>query len=154
MASSLKLWTLTLAVAITAMGSANADSKTYVNVTGDFGYTPNNCDESLPISQGGVCFPAGHITPDAEGTATITVTDNLLNPVSALHCEDQNLDAVCETEREPGEWFCGTHTIRTDEDWDLSANVLIIIDGPVFGNPVTSVCATLSASTFGVVDHT
>jgi hypothetical protein len=147
-------WTLTLAAAaLAAMEPATADPRSYVNASGDSGTaTMPDCDGSLGLGLGSACFPAGHVQPDADGTATITLTDSFLSPVSGVHCDDADGDSICE-QREIGEWFCGTHTIRDGEDWHAGDQIIIVVDGPVFGNPILSPCGTLSTATTGIISH-
>ena len=142
-----------MALAVLAAVPAQADGRDYVNATGDFGILPTNCDGALTLSQGGVCFPGGHVTPNADGQATITILDQFFNPVSAFHCHDLDFDAVCGEAHDPAEQFCGTHTLRVGEDWNVEDQILILIDGPIFGNPVNSVCGTFSMGLIGTVAH-
>jgi hypothetical protein len=137
---------VTLAVAafaITAFGTVSAHPKTYVNVTGDQVIVPTDCDEALGVAQGGVCWQAGHVVQGS----TISISDTVTNPTSGFYCSP-----TCGATPGGGIPFCGS--IKTGLAAPVQGQVIVFLDGPVFGNPVTSVCLTASLGTTGTINHT
>lgn len=142
-----------LTALVLGLGAASAHPREYLNVAGDTPLIPFDCDdESLP-SVGVVCFAAGHIVADAEGRAFISITDDLTAVASAFHCVDADGDFVCGEERESVETFCGTHEMVVGVDWDGIEQVIVFLDGPLFGNLATSACGETSVATSGEVTH-
>lgn len=143
---TVRAW-LVLLVVVGLSVPAGAHPKAYVNLTGDVTMVPNDCDGSIGVSQGGVCFPGGHIVPDLQGRATLTVGDATAVPVSGCYQQPVGSAPLCRP-------FCGSITIDRHVDWDPSENVEIFIDGPVQGSPAYSACGiTVSMGTTGHVYH-
>lgn len=137
------------AFAVAGLGIATADTREYVNVTGDQQLI---CDETgATISQGGFCYPAGHVAADGSGQATVSIIDDLISPTSGYFCQDLDADTFCDEGTDV--LFCGSLTLTSGAGWDESGSIVVFIDGPVFGNPVLSVCGTLSAGTHGFGNH-
>jgi hypothetical protein len=132
-----------LATALVA-GPAAAHPKQYVNVTGDVVIVPLNCEGFLPITQGGVCFPAGHVTPDPQGKATLQITDTVALPTSACYQQDNGMSCIP---------FCATFTLVSGINWIPERRVEVFIDGPLWGNHFVSVCGQWSQGTVGHVTH-
>jgi hypothetical protein len=141
------------ALAIAGMGMVTADSRSYINVTGD---QLLMCDfDGAGSNQGGVCFESGHITADPNGQATVTLTDDFTSPASMFICQDFNGDGICpEGPGESSVEACGSYTLTDGVDWNSGAALLIWVDGLVFGNPAISVCGTLSNAVQGSISHT
>jgi hypothetical protein len=138
---------MALAVAIALGAVATAHPHNYVNVTGDLIL---DCDDSNGFSQGGVCIATGHVAADATGGASVTVVDDNTSPVSAYYCQDLDGDQSCGDFATP---FCATMNIQSGSNWDQSSDIIVFIDGPVFGNPVLSACGSLSIGVTGTVTH-
>lgn len=138
------------ALVLASLGTANASSREYVGLTGD---VVTVCyGDGSSISVGAVCWDGGSITPDQNGQATVSLADDVVNPVSGTYCQDLNNDHLCgdATVGEPFAFFCGGVTLTDGTDWTSSATTTIFIDGPVFGSPAFSTCGlTDSMGTHG-----
>lgn len=123
-------------------------------------------------SFGGVRFCAGHISPDLTGQATVSIADDVVNPSSAVYCQDLNANSLCGEQDvisglrvEPRLHFCAAFTLSTPIDltpraswdtnnWDPASDVLVFNDSPGTGNPTNSPCGlTYSGATHGFVNH-
>jgi len=102
----------------------------------------------LGFDVGGACLPSGFIVPVDDGTGTIEIRDALLNPTSAFYCQDGNADAMCDGASVP---FCDSIVLTSGQDWNPGVEVLVLIAGPLFGNPLLSPCGALSLGTTGLV---
>jgi len=131
-------------VLILALPVAFAHEKGYVNVTGDQLIAPKNCDDEVGFSQGGVCYPAGHIQPDPMGQAFVGISDNKFQPTSG--CWQQNA--------QPCHPFCGDTTLDVNQGWDPGSELLVFVDGVAFGNPLISSCGPIfTTGVWGIVYH-
>lgn len=131
-------------------GGAQAHPHTYVGLVGDLVLL---CDPlGLGVDVGGVCFESGHAIPDTMGRVTFSVQDELLNPVSGRICVDENADSVCGGPGESFTPFCGSVTL-VNVLGPFSGPVLIHLDGPINGNPLTSPCGGLSVALIGTASH-
>jgi hypothetical protein len=137
-----------LAVALAGLGvlgTADAHTKSYVNVTGDVVLSARFCDDLVSPSQGGVCYPGGHIRTD-DGVALVGIADQTTQPTSG--CYQQDLGFTCQR-------FCGSIVLSKNGNWFPDRRVEIFVDGPVWGNPLTSPCGFRhSQGTWGHVWHT
>jgi hypothetical protein len=126
--------------------SVAAHAKDYVNVTGDQFILPNDCNDEIGISQGGVCFSGGHIAPDANGRATVSLWDKKFSPTSGCH---QQAGRPCEP-------FCGSFVLQEGAGWDPAKALDVFVDGPVFGNFLLSPCGFgwWTQGVLGQVTHT
>lgn len=100
---------------------------------------------------GGVCYPAGHVTPGSTNNAIITISDNWVNPVSALYCQDNNDDGFCGGASDHTEFFCNSVVLTKDDNWDTAVEVQVYFNGVVNGNPILSECGAMA--TVGEVAH-
>lgn len=139
---------LGIVACLAAFGTASAHPHEYVAVGVDVGPT---CDgfTTLPNS-GGVCIPTSHLVPSATGIVTFTIVDDLTDPTSGFLCIDQDGDNVCDEDINSA--FCDTVSV-SDDALATAPWVIIFVDGPVLGNPVLSVCASVSTGTHGFIDH-
>lgn len=164
MARGLLVLVLALTLAATAHADHNdaAHSKKYVNATGDFTQLRASCgpprEDGSPDGIGGVCFGAGAITPNpTTGWAQITIADLLHNPASAYACQNGDQDLFCGEETgDYRERFCGaTQFLSTAFTWNPGLPVYVLVDGPIFGNPVLSPCTfpETSMAAKGTVQH-
>lgn len=62
------------------------------------------------------------------------------------------LSTLCDID-ESRSHFCGSVAVEVDVNWDPAYDVFVLIDGPVFGNPLTSPCGQHSAGVVGSVGH-
>jgi len=136
-------------VAVSAVVMAHPQA--YVNVVGDELVDCDILGDGGTLNQGGACYEAGHVAAAADGSAAVTIADNLLSPTSGYY--DQDLDGDGTGDGVFAAGFCGTHALQSGVNWDESGAILVWADGAVFGNPVLSVCGTLSSTVQGVVDH-
>lgn len=106
-------------------------------------------------SIGGVCLAPDEVIPvGSPGQATIGVSDDGLQPVSAIYCQDIDGDAACGEGGEPFGQFCTSKILTVGPAWDPTLPVQVYVDGPVMGNPVNSVCdSLLSMGSNGKVTH-
>jgi hypothetical protein len=150
------VWALmALSLLVLASESASAECQEYLlplDVVGVCVY-PGSISPQLPakvcVGQSDFIFGPGTVDPD--GTGTILISDDLVSPVSGAVCQDLDGDAVCG-EGEPSLPFCGAAEITFGPNWDATANLIVHVDGPLHGNPVTSTCGTtLSMGTHGWV---
>jgi hypothetical protein len=157
---------------------AAADPREYIvppNQGAGLSISMTSCEPRGP-SVGAVRFCAGHISPDVNGAASISIEDDLNAPVSGVYCQDLDGDQLCGegqfppdgTRIEPRHEFCGSMVLDSPMDptpradwavhnWDpfgFNADVLIFIDGIADGNPATSRCGfVFSYGTHGWVWH-
>jgi hypothetical protein len=139
-----------------APNPADGQEHGYVG-SGDQGGQCSAANLGLGIGLGLVCLPGGHVQPDTEGFAIVVIEDTLNTPVSGFICQDSVGDGCIHVNfGELGIPFCGSVAIATPSAggrWDPSLDLLVFIDGPVFGNPAVSPCGTLSAGFGGHVSH-
>lgn len=108
----------------------------------------------------------GHLTPDDQLRNRIDILDIATAQVSALYCQDLDEDAFCgegppPLQLEPRIRFCATLTLQApfvpppfpQGNWDPDHNVIILIDNPATGNPISGPCQTASFGTMGDVLH-
>jgi hypothetical protein len=122
-------------------GAAAADSKNYINAS-IIGDVVVDCDNEADTGAclGGAIFPAGHVTGDANGLATISLTDNFKPLVSGL------LRQGASAGDQP---FCGTIAWTVDNSLD----VIVFTDGVVFGSVLSPCGLGDSSAVQGTVDH-
>lgn len=138
------LWVFPVLMGLSLPGLVEAHSTSYVGGTGDVAIVHVSCGLVQPTA-GGVCFPPGHIQPDQNGKATVTIVDTFINPVSG--CYQQDLGFTCIR-------FCGSIVLTSGVNWFPDRRVEIYVDGPVNGNPFTSPCGFRnSPGTTGFVTH-
>jgi hypothetical protein len=138
------LFLLSTALMVTIATDAAAHPQTYVNVTGDLLLICDVLGDGGSLNLGGVCYPAGHIVPDANGMSSVCIVDDLFAPTSGFFQQDGGL----------GFPFCGCANLASGINWDPGSSVMVFIDGPVFGNPLLSLCGTFSMGLIGTVTHT
>lgn len=149
-----------MTLGILAAGVADAHSKSYTGWDDAFNVSIPQCPlHDFDVFVGIVCYRGGHITPNANGQATISITDSITSPLSGFVCQDLDADDLCGEggQLELSVQFCGSATI-TDvahgDVWVPQAPLLIFIDGPLFGNLLASSCGTTYSGGFaGTVDH-
>lgn len=100
---------------------------------------------------GGACIEAGHAVANPSGKLTVLVSDGVTNPVSAQYCQNTNTDFLCGGSGEPIIHFCASLTLQEHDNWDPAYDIIVLVDGPLFGNPATTPCIPLTAS-FGVAN--
>lgn len=146
--------------------TAAADPRTYTGVTDQlysvgFGSLAVDCsDAPLGLNPGFVCFPSGHIQPDAGLTASVIIRDELMGAVSGYYCQDLNGDSICGGGGEFDERFCAALTLfhvdagTPEVNWNPSFAVRVYVDGPLAGSPLLSPCGSqASVGVIGTVEH-
>jgi hypothetical protein len=133
---------------VAVSGVAAAHTQSYVNITGDILVICDILGDGSELNEGGACLAAGHV---AGPTASITIADDILSPTSGFY--DQDLDGDGTGDGVVAAGFCGSITLNSGVNWDESGSIIIWADGPIFGNPLLSVCGTLSLTVLGTVSH-
>lgn len=130
--------------------------------------------DTLGFTIGGIKYCGGHIAPDGAGDNQVSLSDDLVSPVSATYCQDLNNDARCGADNdippdglrdEPRANFCGSIVLDSPIDltsraewpsanWDPDVAVLFFVHAPGTGNAAVSPCGTLySGATTGSGNH-
>ena len=150
---------VSICLGMVAFGSSPsvADPRQYVNTSGDALVV---CDSlGFGFSNGGVCFEPGHVLPDGNGEAILTIFDDFNNVVSGVACQDLNGDTFCggQGSAELREPFCIQGVITSawfGGSWQEWAELRVFVDGPILGNPALSSCGPMfSPGVSGRVDH-
>lgn len=163
-----------LVLGVVAFGAvATSHPQSWINITGDqlLDCNPDAIPEEAgggdlgvwpADGQGGACFAAGDVLPDADGLATVFVFSDQVADASAYYGQDVDGDGSSD----PASFiFCNTADLEVfvgdpgdparTGNWDPLFASLVWIDGPVFGNAALSACGTLySGSVSGTIDHT
>lgn len=135
------------------------------------------------LNLGGVCVAAGHIVPDEDNRASISIVDDINTLAVGFYCQDLNGDGFCggtilddpeslpdhlfQGQRsEPLVPFCGTMDLdaplepglRTTAGWSVGFNWDPTSDVFVFLRAPVAVdgvsCGILSGGSHGFLDHT
>jgi hypothetical protein len=127
--------------ALLMAGAAHADPQQYVNAM-IYGDVQVNCtlNPDTGICLGGAIWAAGHVNGDANGLATVSLTDDLKPLVSGL------LRQGASAGDQP---FCGTIT------WTLNTGLAVIVftDGVVFGTALSPCGIGDFSAVAGTVGH-
>lgn len=137
-------------LAMMTVGGAGAHSISYINPVG--GEMLTYCDSrhaALDLYVGGACFAAGHIVPDVDGFAVISVVDDIVTPSFTLG-QDPNGDGLYENLQHA----CGSAVVDADSNWDPLIPIVVFVHGPVFGAAFDPCGAPISWGISGSVDHT
>jgi hypothetical protein len=156
-------WLAAAALVAVSMGTVSAHPHEYVGGGDVLVFGIDDPEDGIVIGFGAAWLAAGETLPDVDGVGSVTITDDLISPAGGLYCQDLNADTVCGDDGtiggvvEPALLFCGSAQFggTTTTAWDQNFEVVIFVDGPIFGSPAFSTCGvgTDSMGTHGFVNH-
>ncbi len=119
---------------------------------------PDAIDQLLGLEErqfGGAKFCPGHIVPNGYGEASLSISDDLVYPVSGTVCNVDQYGCIGRTIQD----FCLSVQLRDGVNWESYSPTVVFVHGPANGNPAASPCSRgpqehlYTGGTTGIVSH-